>query len=179
MLAQAQIEIVDDAGETQDRVLIVGAGEVELATQGRCELRVVLPERAGPSPDVLIALRDGAVIVEAKAPGTLQVNGKALDCAERLAVDRELIAQILTAMHRHLRVRATRLTTASLLSPAGAVIRTKPTPLEAWSTRAAARGARKVSEHLARLRASGTIDENGQLLVPLPADMNPDSSTDV
>jgi hypothetical protein len=178
VLAQAQIEIVNDAGQIEDRVSIVGAGEVGLATRDRCELQVVSPEQAGPQPDAVIVLRDGAVFVEARAPGTLRVNGKELGRAERMAVEHELIAHIV-AMHRRLRVRTFLFATASLLSAAGAVIRTKPTPLEAWSVRAAARGARKVSEHLARLRANGSIDDNGKLLVPLPADMNPDAPTDV
>lgn len=178
MLTEAHIEIVDDAGEIEDRVSIVGAGEVGLATKGRCEFQVVSPERAGPQPDVMIILRDGAVFVEAKASGTLRINGKELGRAERMAVGRELIAHI-TAMHRRLRVRTIFFATSSLLSAVGAVIRRTPTQLEAWSVHAAARGARKVSEHLARLRANGSIDENGKLLVPQPADMNPDSSTDV
>jgi len=178
MLAHAQMEIVDDAGQIEDRVSIVGAGEVGLATQGRCEFHVASPESAGPPPDAVIVLRDGAVFVEARAPGTLRVNGRDLGRAERLVVDRELIAHI-AAMHRRLWVRTVFLTTASLLSAAGAVIRTKPTRLEAWSAGAVARGARKVSEHLARLRDNGSIDENGKLLVPLPLDMNPDSSTEV
>jgi len=178
MLTEAHIEIIDDAGEIEDRVSIVGAGEVGLATQGRCEFQAVSPEQAGAQPDVMITLRGGAVFVEAKAPGTLRVNGKELGRAERMAVDRELIVHI-AAMHRRLRVRAISFATSSLLSVAGAVIRRMPTQLEAWSAHAAARGARKVSEHLARLRANGSIDENGKLLVPPPADMNPDSSTDV
>ena len=178
MLTEAHIEIVDDAGEIEDRVSIVGAGEVGLATKDRCEFQVVSPERVGPQPDMVITLRDGAVFVEANVPGTLRVNGKELGRAERMAVERELIVHV-TAMHRRLRVRTIFLANSSLLSVAGAVIRRKPTQLEAWSAHAAVRGAHKVSEHLARLRANGSIDENGKLLVPLPADMNPDSSTDV
>lgn len=174
VLAEAQIEIVDDGGEIEDRVRIVGAGEVGLATTGRCEFQTVLPECGA---DVVFVLRDRTFFMQAKSSGMLHVNGKELGRA-RMPIERELIAHV-TAMHRRVRVKMFLLSTASLSSTEGAVIRMKPTPLEAWSTRAAARGARKVSEHLARLRANGSIDEDGKLLVPLPADMNPDSSTDV
>src|SRR5689334_15199975 len=175
MLAEAQVEIVDDADEVSDRVRIVGSGEIGLATKGRCELQVVSSEGGRAQPDMVIVLRDGAAFVEVKAPGKLHVNGKELGRAERLAVDRELIVHIAT-MHRRLRVRTTFLANASLLSPAGAVIRTTPSQLEAWAMHAAARGALEVTEELARLRANGSIDENGKLLVPFPADMKPDSS---
>jgi hypothetical protein len=179
VLAHAQIEIVDDADQIEDRVSIVGAGEVGLATKGRCEFQVISSELTGPPPDAVIVLRDSVVFLEVKTAGALRVNGRELGSAERMAVEHELIAYICAAMHRRLRVRTILFTTASLLSVAGAVIRMKPTQLETWSARAAVRGARRVSEHLARLRANGSIDENGKLLVPLPADMNPDSSTDV
>lgn len=51
--------------------------------------------------------------------------------------------------------------------------------LEAWASESAVQGARKVSSHLARLREKGVIDAQGNLLVPLPADMRPGSGTDV
>jgi len=41
------------------------------------------------------------------------------------------------------------------------------------------RGAKKVHEELVQLRAEGKIDEHGNLLVPRPADMAPDSETDL
>ena len=54
-----------------------------------------------------------------------------------------------------------------------------PTELEVWAAQSAAEGTRKVHEHLARLRDKGIIDAEGNLLVPLPPDMQPESKTDV
>ncbi|HEY4242311.1 MAG TPA: hypothetical protein VGM88_20980 [Kofleriaceae bacterium] len=40
-------------------------------------------------------------------------------------------------------------------------------------------GTRIVREELAKLRAEGKIDEHGNILVPWPDDMRPDSETDL
>lgn len=178
MLTEARIEIVDLTGHVEDRVSIIGKGEVGLSTKGRCEFQAMSPGRPDVNPDVVIVLRDGDVYVQVKAAGTLQVNGKDLAIAERTNVRDEWVASI-GIVERRLHVRTVVLATASLLSAAGAVIQSKPSQLEAWSARAATRGGRKVSEHLARLRAKGSIDENGNLLVAVPEDMKPDSPTDV
>ena len=179
VLTEAQIEIVDPAGIVEDRVNIVGGGEVGLSTRDRkCEFHAISSEHGDHDIDVVISLRDGMVFVQAKAAQTLRVNGKYLAAAEKMNVHRELIAFIAAAEAR-LRVRTVVLVASSLLSAAGAVIRNRPSALESWSLRSATRGARKVSEHLARLRANGSIDESGKLLVPLPDDVKPGSPTDV
>jgi hypothetical protein len=176
VLTEAQIEIVDEAGRVEDRVRIVGAGEVALATQGRSRLEVAPDDPA--SVDAVITLRDGYIYVEAKKHQALRVDDAFLPAAAPREVQRGLIA-LIVAVRRHLHVRAVVDPAASLMSPAGAVIRDQPSDLMRWSAEAAARGVARVSEHLARLRARGMIDEGGRLLVPPPDDMSPGSKTDV
>jgi hypothetical protein len=176
MLTEAQIEIVDDAGQVEDRVRIVGTGEVALATKGTLRLQV----RADDLTDVeaIVTLRDGAVTIEAKKHHALCVNDVFLPLAIPHDVQRVLIAAI-SAVKRYLHVRTVVDPTASLMSPGGAVIRDQPSEFERWLAASAARGAAKVSEQLAHLRARGIIDDQGKLLVPFPKDMNPESKTDV
>jgi hypothetical protein len=61
----------------------------------------------------------------------------------------------------------------------GAVIRSTPSSFQSRLDEMAARGTRRVTEQLDRLRAQGKIDDRGNLLVALPDDMCPDSKTDV
>ena len=176
MLTEAQIEIVDDAGRVEDRVRIVGTGEVALATRGESCLQVVPDDPA--DVDAVIALHDGNVTIEVKKHQALRVDDGFLPMAGPREVQRGLVA-LIVAVRRHLHVRTVVDPAASLMSPAGAVIRDQPSELRRWSSEAAARGAAKVNEHLARLRARGAIDDGGRLLVPMPEDMDPGSKTDV
>lgn len=176
MLTEAQIEIVDDAGHVEDRVRIVGTGEVALATNGTSRLQVITE---GPAEiDAIIRLRDGFVTIEAKKPDALRVNDAFLPMAQPRDIQRALIAFIYAA-RRHLHVRTIEDPSSSLMSPAGAVIREQPSELVRQAAAAAAKGIAKVQEHLARLRERGAIDEQGKLLVPFPEDMKPESKTDL
>jgi hypothetical protein len=65
MLTEAEIEIVDETGHVEDRVRIVGTGEVALATMGTAWLQ--LPSDAPAEVDAVITLRDGTVTIEAKS----------------------------------------------------------------------------------------------------------------
>jgi hypothetical protein len=176
VLTEAQIEIVNESGRVEDRVRIVGTGEVALATRGESRLEVAPGDPA--DVDAVIALRDGSVTIEARKHQALRVDDVFLPLAAPREVQRGLVALIVAA-RRHLHVRAVVDPTASLMSPAGAVIRDDPSELMRWSAEAAARGTTRVSEHLARLRARGAIDGGGRLLVPPPDDMSPGSKTDV
>lgn len=176
MLTEAQIEIVNDAGQVEDRVRIVGTGQVALATRGTCRFHV--PSDNPSDVDAVITLSDGVVVLEAKTHEALRVDGVFLRAADRREVEHELVASI-TALSRHIHVLTFVSETEWLMSSGGAVIRTQPSELESWAVASAARGAHEVSEQLARLRAQGAIDDAGNLLVPRPADMDPDSETDV
>lgn len=175
MLTEAQIEIVDETGRVEDRVRIVGTGEVSLATKGEARLQVT----SDPADvDAVITLRDGSVTIEARKPEALRVDDEFLPMAKPRDCHQALVA-LIVAVRRQLRVTTAVDPSASLMTAAGAVIREQPSELEHWASAAAARGAAKVSAHLARLRARRVIDENGKLLVPLPEDMDPASKTDV
>lgn len=154
----------------------MGTGEVALAKIGTSWLQ--LTSDAPTDIDAIITLRDGIVIIEAKKPRALSVNDVFLPMFKPRDVQRAFVAFI-AAWSRHLHVRTVVVPTASLMSPAGAVIREQSSELERRLSASVARGAAKVSEQLAQLRARGLIDEQGKLLVPFPADMNPESKTDL
>jgi hypothetical protein len=175
MLTEARIEIVDETGWVEDRVRIVGTGEVALATKGEARLQVTSDSA---DVDAVIALRDGSVTIEARKPEALRVDDEFLPLAKPRDCHQALVA-LIVAVRRQVRVTTIVDPSASLMTSAGAVIRDQPSDLEHWASAAATRGAAKVSAHLARLRARGVIDENGKLLVPLPEDMDPESKTDV
>jgi hypothetical protein len=151
MLTEAQIEIVDEAGHVEDRVRIVGTGEVALATRGTSRLQ--LPSDDPAEVDAIIALRDGMVTVEVKRQQVLRVDDTFLPVGKPRDVQRQLVA-LIAAVRRHLHVRTVVVPTSSMMSPGGVVIRYQPSELERWASAAAARG-------------------------PLPEDMNPESKTDL
>jgi hypothetical protein len=176
MLTEAQIEIVDEAGHVEDRVRIVGAGEIALATKDRARLQSTSEDPA--DVDAIIALRGGSVTVEAKKPRALRVDDEFLPMAQPRFVPQGLNA-LIAAVRRTLRVRTVEDPTASPMGPGGIVIREEPSELVRQASAAATKGLVKVREHLDRLRARGAIDEQGRLLVPPPEDMNPGSKTDL
>jgi hypothetical protein len=61
----------------------------------------------------------------------------------------------------------------------GAVIHSAPSSLVRRARASIAQGAIEVAQELQQLRDQGKIDEHGNLLVPWPDDMNPDSATDL
>ena len=92
MLTEAQIEIVDDTGRVEDRVRIVGSGEVALATKGGARLQAAASDPA--DVDAIIALRDGAVTIEARKSEALRVEDEFLPMAEPRDVHQALVALI-------------------------------------------------------------------------------------
>jgi hypothetical protein len=117
------------------------------------------------------------VTFEAKTPTKVLVNGKVI--SGRVTLDKEAFVEWLEVIKRKMRVRTITVPGSTLLGGRGAVIRSQPSELEAWTAQSATRGAAVVTEELARLRAEGKIDENGKVLVELPNDMKPGSGTDV
>jgi hypothetical protein len=176
MLTEAQIEVVDDDGNVEDRVRIVGTGEVALATKDRAWLQLTSEDPA--DVDAIITLRNGAVTIEARKAHALRVGDVFLPMAKPRDVHQQLVAFIV-AVRRTLHVRTVEIPTASLMSPGGAVIRDHPSELVRQASASAAKGIAKVREQLAQLRARGIIDDQGKLLVPFPKDMNPESKTDL
>jgi hypothetical protein len=176
MLTEARIEIVDDTGQVEERVRIVGTGEVALATKGTSRLQMTSDDPA--DVDAIIRLRDGAVTVEARKHQALRVDDAFLPVERPRNVHQQLNA-LIVAVRRHLHVRTVVNPTSSLMGGTGAVIREQPSELVRQASVAAEEGIAKVNEHLARLRARGVIDDQRRLLVPLPEDMNPESKTDL
>lgn len=176
MLTEAEIEILDESGHIEDRVRIVGSGEVALATAGTPRLLIVA--EGASDIDAIIKLLDGAVTIEAKKHQALHVDEGFLPMAEPYAAQRATIAT-LAAVNRRLRVRAVQVPNASQMGPGGVVIREQPSSFERWLSESTAKGAAEVSEELAWLRERGMIDEQGRILVPFPEDMSPESKTDV
>lgn len=180
MLTEAQIEIVDEAGVVEDRVRIVGNGEVALATGGAAPLQ--LTSGHAPDADLVIALHQGVVTVEAKRSNVLRIGDDFLPPAKPHDVPGALYALIAAVGRRgphHLHVKTVVTTSSSLINSGGVVIRDEPSELERQAAASIEKGIIKVQEHLARLRSRGVIDEQGRPLVPLPPDMRPDSETDV
>jgi hypothetical protein len=58
-------------------------------------------------------------------------------------------------------------------------IHTAPSSLLSRARASIARGTVEVAQELQRLREQGKIDEHGNILVPWPDDMKPDSPTDL
>jgi hypothetical protein len=176
MLTEAQIEIVDDSGQVEDRVRIVGNGEVALATKGTSRFQLTSDDPA--DVDAIIRLRDGAVTVEARKHQALRVDDAFLPMEKPRDVHQQLRA-LVVAVRRHLHVTTAVVPTSSLMGSGGVVIRDQPSELARQAAAAAAKGVARMNAHLDRLRARGAIDDRGRLLVPFPEDMNPESKTDV
>ena len=92
MLTEAQIELLDEAGHVEDRVRIVGAGEVTLATRGEPRLQVTAGEPA--DVDAVIALRGGVVTIEVKKHRVLRVNDELLISTRSFSPGRSLVPSL-------------------------------------------------------------------------------------
>src|SRR5262245_8275854 len=92
VLTEAQIEIVDDAGHVEDRVRIVGTGEIALTTKDGPRLQMA--SDAPADVDAVIRLRDGAVTIEARKDQALRVDDAYLPMASPRDVPRRLIALV-------------------------------------------------------------------------------------
>lgn len=172
-MLQAQIEIVDEAGHTEDLVTIVGAGQVSVGMRaGSC----LHTDEA--TPDLAVIWHSGSrVWVQVKAANALRQHDRYL-AQGSIDVVQPVFVAFIEAPRRYLKVRPLRVDGAALLA-GGAVIRSTPSSFQSRLDEMAARGAQRVTEQLDRLRTQGKIDDRGNLLVALPDDMRPDSKTDV
>jgi hypothetical protein len=169
-MLQAQIEIVDESGRTEESARILGSGRVSIGKRTTGGLLHVDEAES----DYGSVVKDGAEVVVQLKSGSARY---ALDALHR-AIDVFLDEAV-----RHLKV--TQVVADGDLLAGNAIIRTLPSsaPLGSSLVRraqaSAARGAVAVSQQLQRLRDQGKLDESDRLLVPLPADMKPGSQTDL
>jgi hypothetical protein len=174
-MLQAQIDIVDEAGHTEETVTILGAGRVSLGT--RQTGGYLHADEA--APDLAVIVHDGAgVSIEVKVANALQRDNSfiALGHLDLAATHNSLVAFI-EQLRRYIKVN--QIFVSGELLRGGAVIHTAPSSLLSRARASATRGAAEVRDQLHRLREQGKIDEQGKILVPWPDDMKPGSSTDV
>lgn len=175
-MLQAQIDIVDEAGHVEESMLIVGSGRVSIGTRptggylhtDEAETDLIVVTRDGMQ--TLIQVKTGP----ASAPVPLFVeDGTTL---------RKHVSFI-EALRRHLEIQ--QIFVAGALLQGNAIIQ-RVAPSGALSSSlvrraqaSIARGTAEVTEQLQRLRGQGKIDEEGNVLVPWPDDMQPGSTTDL
>jgi hypothetical protein len=176
-MLQAQIDIVDESGHTEESATILGSGRVSIgkrATGG-------LLHADEAELDFVAVTQDGAeVVIQVKAAP----NQNQGDTRIALGSAKKAFELFIEAVDR--RVKVTRVVAAGNLLRGNAIIHT-PAPVNdplasslVRRTQAlAARGAVAVSQQLQRLRDQGKIDESGKLLVPFPDDMKVGSKTDL
>ena len=170
-MLQAQIDIVDEAGHTEESVTILGSGRVSLgARQTGGYLHV--DEAA---PDLAVIVQDGSrVSLEVKVANALQRDNSFIALGHLdLATVRNNLLAFIEQSRRYLRV--TQLDVNGELLCGNAVIHTTPSSLLRRARATAARGAIEVAQQLQRLRDQGKIDADGNVLVPWPDDMKPGS----
>jgi hypothetical protein len=174
-MLQAQIDIVDEAGHTEESVTILGSGQVSLGTR----------ETGGylhadeAAPDLAVITQDGtSVSIDVKVANALQRDNVFI---ARGSFDLGPANQTTISFVEHIRryVKVKQIFVNSELLSGGAVIHSTPSSLIARARASIARGAVEVAQELQELRDQGKIDEHGNLLVPWPDDMRPDSSTDL
>jgi len=174
-MLQAQIEIVDEAGRTEESMTILGSGRVSLgarqtggylhADEAATDLVVIIQEDARVSINVKVANAiecDSAFI----APGSVH----------HVSTHHAMVAFIEQA-RRYVKVKQI-FVNGELLS-GDAIIYYGPSSLVRRAQASAALGAIEVTKELQALRDQGKIDEHGKLLVPWPDDMKPGSSSDL
>lgn len=174
-MLQAQIEIVDEAGQTEESVTILGAGRVSLGT--RQTGGYLHADEA--APDLAVITQDGErVSIEVKVANSLQRDNTFIAKGSfNLSFAQHPLVAFILQLHRYVKVKQT-VVTGELMS-GGVVIHSTPLSLHARARASIARGAVEVAQELQELRDQGKIDEHGNLLVPWPDDMKPDSSTDL
>ena len=174
-MLQAQIDIVDEAGHTEESVTIVGSGQVSLGTrQAGGYLHANEAE-----PDFAVIAKDGDRLwIEVKQPNALRRDTGFLATGSlEVASSSDATLAFIAELQRYLKIA--RVVVRGELLSGSAVIHTAPSSLLRRARTSAARGMLEVSEQLERLRAQGKIDDQGNILVPWPDDMKPDSQTDL
>lgn len=173
-MLQAQIDIIDEAGHTEESVTIVGSGRVSLGT--RDPGGYLHADEA--ASDLAVICQEGTrVSIEVKVANALQRDNTFVGIGSfDLSPARDAIAFV-KQLHRYVRVK--QLVVHGELLRGGAIIHTTPSSLVRRAQASAARGAVEVTEQLRRLREQGKIDEDGNILVAWPDDMQAGSSTDL
>jgi hypothetical protein len=173
-MLQAQIDIVDEAGHTEESVTIVGSGRVSLGQ--RPTGGYLHADEA--DTDLAVIVLDLMLSINVKIKNALRLDtGLLAQGPLDLTDTRTDVSAVMEGLRRRLHVK--QVLVNSELWSGGAVIHTIPSSLIARAEASAARGAIEVSQQLERLRDQGKIDERGNILVALPADMKPDSSTNL
>ena len=173
-MLQAQIEIVDETGHTEDSVTIVGSGRVSIGRRGTGAL---LHADEAEADYAVIEKSDEQVCIQVKIR-----DGWHEDVI--LFNDLKAYERFIHGLERSLRIK--RVLADGDLLQGSAIIRTiiaSGNPVTSSLVRraqaSAERGAAAVSQQLQRLRDQGKIDDHGKLLVPAPDDMKPGSTTDL
>lgn len=184
-MLQAQIDIVDEAGHTEESMTILGSGRVSLGareTGGYLHADEI-------ETDLAVIVQDGtSVSIDVKEQNAHQPGAHIkLELVEPGAAPRQHVMFIET-LRRRLEVRQV-FVDGDLLQgnalfhtmvPAARVV---PAMMSSSLIRRAqpliAQGALEVTRELRELREQGKIDEHGDLIVPWPDDMRPDSPTDL
>jgi hypothetical protein len=174
-MLQAQIDIVDEAGHTEESITILGTGRVSLGIRPRGGY-LHADEAA---PDLAVIVHDGVQLsIEVKVANSLQRDNSFIGLGRLdLATTRNNMVVFIEQLHRYVKVKQI-FVTGELLS-GSAVIHTTPSSLITRARASAAQGAAEVSQQLERLRDQGKIDEHGKILVSWPDDMKPGSPTDL
>lgn len=174
-MLQAQIDIVDEAGHTEESVTILGSGRVSLGT--RDTGGYLHADEA--APDLAVIAQNGAhVSIEVKAANSLQRDNNLMATGSfTLSFAQHALVAFILQLRRYVKIKQT-VVNGELLS-GGAVIHSTPSSLIGRARASIARGTIEVAQELQELRDQGKIDEHGNLLVPWPDDMKPDSSTDL
>jgi hypothetical protein len=174
-MLQAQIEIVDEAGHTEESMTILGSGRVSLGT--RQTGGYLHADEA--APDLAVIYHDGThVSIEVKVANALQRDGSFIGLGRlELAAARKGVVAFIEQLRRYVKVKQI-FVTGELLN-GNAVIHTAPSSLISRAEASAAQGAVELAQQLQRLRDQGKIDEHGKILVPWPDDTKPGSSTDL
>ncbi len=174
-MLQAQIEIVDEAGHTEESATILGSGRVSLGT--RQTGGYLHADEA--APDLAVIVQEGArVSIEVKVANALQRDSAFIALGSLdLASVRNTTVAFIEQLRRYVKVKQI-FVNGELLS-GGAVIHSTTSSLVRRAQASAARGAVEVTQRLQRLRDQGKIDEHGNILVPWPDDMKPGSTTDL
>jgi hypothetical protein len=174
-MLQAQIDIVDEAGHTEESMTILGSGRISLGT--RQTGGYLHADEA--ATDLAVIVQDGArVSIDVKAEHALQRDSAFLALGSLvLASAQHAMVAFIEQARRYVKVK--QVFVSGELLRGGAVIYSTPSSLVRRAQASAAQGAALVTQQLQRLRDQGKIDEHGNVLVPWPDDMKPGSSTDL
>ncbi|HET7501772.1 MAG TPA: hypothetical protein VFK02_12230 [Kofleriaceae bacterium] len=175
-MLQARIDIVDETGHTEESVTILGSGRISVGP--RPNGGYLHADEAGV--DCAVVTQEGArLLIQVKSPNALQRDNAFIPCGELdLGPAQNTAIAFIQQLRRYLKV--TQLVVSGELLSGGAVIHSGAQSSLSTRTRASiAQGALELATELQELRDQGKIDEHGNILVPWPDDMNPDSSTDL